>query len=134
MSKNLIPEALLRATIGYDPLAAFVAGRTDTFPPHNIEKLDENRYRLTLAVAGFTRDEIGVSVHNGILLVHGFKVQTDEPREFLHQGIAFRDFRREFKIGENVEVTGAALDNGLLAIDLNRIVPEAEKPRIIQIA
>lgn len=129
-----LADALLRNAIGYDPLQRFTEMvATTSYPPHNIEKLDDDRYRLTLAVAGFAREEIEITLQKGILLVTGSK-QADESRPaFLYQGIAFRDFARQFKLGEHVEVTSASLKDGLLVIDLEREVPEEQKARLIAI-
>lgn len=130
-------DALFRNAIGYDPLQRFTEMvATTNYPPHNIEKITEDQYRLTLAIAGFTKEDIKMSLHKGILTIAGSKSYsqaTDTATEFLYQGIAFRDFSRQFKLGENIEVTNAALTDGLLVIDLMRIVPDDQKARVILI-
>lgn len=182
MSNNrmITPEQLLRHFIGYDRVAA----NSSAFPPHNIEKISEDAYRLTLAVAGFDRSEIEMYEHKGTLTISGRKAPTvqearpvrgdldvdalnewvddkgnvkvdpreraaasqaalnarfaiDEPAPqgatFLHQGIALRDWDRQFNLGEFIEVRGASMANGLLMIDLERRVPEEHKPKLIDI-
>lgn len=101
------------------------------YPPYNIEQIGENRLRITLAVAGFTMDDLAVSVEDNQLVVRGRHVEDDgavdgEERVFLHRGIASRQFQRSFVLADGIEVTGAALDNGLLNIDLERLMPEPE--------
>jgi len=132
---------LFRSTVGFDRLADMLdtAGQYDpgtSYPPYNIERTDENHYRISLAVAGFAEDEISAEVREGVLTVlgrHEEKADAQEPH-FLYQGIAARSFERRFQLAENVEVGGAALANGLLHIDLERIVPEEKKPRQIPIS
>lgn len=138
---NLTPERLLRHAIGYDPLLRFVETVSingGNFPPHNIDRLgdeDSNRYRLTLAVAGFAREEIDVLLHKGVLTVKGSRAseEIDDGSVSLYRGIAFRDFDRQFSVGENVEVTSAKLDHGLLIVEFERIVPEEDRPKQITI-
>ncbi|HEX3952957.1 MAG TPA: Hsp20 family protein [Stellaceae bacterium] len=131
---------LFRSTIGFDRLARLVdtANRVDstalTYPPYNIEKTGEDAYRLTMAVAGFSRDEIDIVVHENTLSVTGKGQKEDEAGRYLHRGIARRAFERRFSLADHLKVTGASLDNGLLHVDLVREVPEAMKPRSIQIA
>ncbi len=114
------------------------AARTDkqpSFPPYNIEALDKDKYRITMAVAGFSEDELSLQSENNTLVVSGTKAgkeQNDE-RKFIHQGIAERNFERKFQLGDHVKVLGADLANGLLSIDLEREIPEALKPRKIEI-
>jgi molecular chaperone IbpA len=131
---------LFRSTIGFDRLARMVdtATRVDSsslsYPPYNIEKTGEDSYRLTMAVAGFSQDEIDVTVHENTLLVTG-KAQSEEQNgRYLHRGIARRAFERRFSLADHIKVTGASLDNGLLHVDLVREIPEAAKPRQIKIA
>jgi molecular chaperone IbpA len=130
---------LFRSTIGFDRLARLVdtANRVDSaalsYPPYNIEKTGEDAYRLTMAVAGFSRNELDITVHENTLIVTG-KAQTDaENGRYLHQGIARRAFERRFSLADHLKVTGASIDNGLLHVDLVREVPEAMKPRTISI-
>src|SRR6266536_3784388 len=130
---------LFRSTIGFDRLARLVdtATRVDStalsYPPYNIEKTGEDAYRLTMAVAGFSQDEIDITVHENTLIVTGKSEKEDEDGRYLHRGIARRAFERRFSLADHVKVTGASLDNGLLHVDLVREVPEAMKPRSVQI-
>ncbi|HGG06683.1 MAG TPA: Hsp20 family protein [Aliiroseovarius sp.] len=97
---------------------------TDGYPPFNIEQVGEAKYRITLAVAGFGDDDLSVTVENAKLLVKGRQKPEDEARVYLHRGIAGRQFQKSFVLAEGVEVTGAATENGLLHIDLERMVPD----------
>lgn len=129
---------LYRSTIGFDRLAHLIdslasTGEDTGYPPYNIERLGENSYRITMAVAGFTRADIGVEVKETTLAVRGEKKPEDSQREFLHRGIAQRGFERRFQLADYVEVTGADLADGLLHIDLKRNIPERMKPRTIAI-
>jgi molecular chaperone IbpA len=132
---------LFRSTVGFDRLAEMLDSVAQydssvSYPPYNIERTDENHYRITLAVAGFAEKEMSVEVKEGVLSIQG-KREGDKdatsPKHYLHQGIAGRSFERRFQLAENVEVKGAQLENGLLHVDLERIVPEEKKPRRIQI-
>lgn len=129
---------LYRNSIGFDRLASLLdsALRTDSvspgYPPYNIEMLGENRYAITLAVAGFEQGELDLMVEKGVLTVRGKKANEEEHR-YLHQGIANRAFERKFNLADHVEVTGADLQNGLLTINLVKEIPEAMKPRTIAI-
>ncbi|MBY0422254.1 MAG: Hsp20 family protein, partial [Parvularculaceae bacterium] len=127
-----------RTTVGYDRLFDLLANvsKADTgggYPPYNIERLDENDYRITLAVAGFGDSDIEIVSHEQSLIVKGVRTEGDDRRTFLHQGIAGRSFERRFELADYVKVSGATLVNGLLNIDLKREVPEAKKPRKIEI-
>jgi molecular chaperone IbpA len=129
---------LYRSTVGFDRLASLLDTtlrnqNTNGYPPYNIEVTGDNRYGVTLAVAGFARDEIDIQVENGVLAVVGRKEKSDADRNYLYQGIATRSFERKFNLADHVEVTGASLDNGLLTISLVKEIPEAMKPRKIQI-
>jgi molecular chaperone IbpA len=129
---------LYRNTIGFDRLASLLnnAMRSEAvstaYPPYNIEMLDDERYAITLAVAGFTHDDLDIDVENGVLIVRGKKA-TDVEHKYLYQGIANNTFERKFNLADYVEVTGARLNNGLLTIDLVKEIPEAMKPRKIAI-
>ena len=131
---------LFRSTIGFDRLMRLVdaTGRTDSaahaYPPYNIEKTGDDAYRLTMAVAGFAPDEVDVTVHEGTLRVAGKAKKTADETRYLHRGIARRAFERRFSLADHIRVTGASLDNGMLHVDLVREVPEAAKPRKIEIA
>jgi len=131
---------LYRSTIGFDRLfnlldsAANVDTGAPTYPPYNIERLGENEYRITMAVAGFGENELNVEVNQNTLTVTGKRTDTEGDSEaLLYRGIAARSFERRFQLADFVEVTGANIDNGLLHIDLKREIPEAMKPRSIAI-
>lgn len=124
-----------RSTVGFDHLFDMLDQAADTgssYPPYNIERTDENHYRVTLAVAGFGEKDLTIEVRDGVLGVSG-KRDDAAQKSFLFQGIAGRAFERRFQLAEHVEVKAAKLENGLLHIDLERIVPEEMKPRRIQI-
>ncbi len=104
-----------------------------SYPPYNIEKTGEDSYRLTMAVAGFSQDELDITVHENTLIVTGKSQKEDENGRYLHQGIARRAFERRFSLADHLKVTGASMDNGLLHVDVVREVPEAMKPRTIKI-
>jgi molecular chaperone IbpA len=128
---------LWRSTIGFDRLfdlvdAAQQAGTEDNYPPCNVERLGEDRYQISLAVAGFSADEIAITAEQSVLTVEGRKSEKQQ-REFLYQGISSRPFERQFNLADYVQVKGASFDNGLLQIELVREVPEAMKPRRISI-
>ena len=124
-----------RSTVGFDRLFSMLdqAPQSAEWPPYNIEKAADDAYRITLAVAGFGEDEIELTQNNTTLLIVGQKKAAEGERQFLHRGIAARQFRQTFNLADHVKVTGAALENGLLTIDLVREVPEAMKPRRIAI-
>ena len=131
---------LYRQTVGFDRLFNLLdqPGGYDgasSYPPYNIERTGENAYRVTLAVAGFSRADLAVESKENTLSVRGSKepAQVAEGREVLHQGIAARAFERRFQLADHVVVTGASLENGLLHVDLVREIPEAQKPRRIEI-
>mgnify|MGYP000353797338 CR=1 FL=1 len=131
---------LYRSFIGFDHLAGLIdkASRADkqsSYPPYNIELLAEDKYRITMAIAGFTNDELDIESKENTLIVTGTKPAStaETPRNFLHQGIAERNFERKFQLGDHVKVIDASLENGLLHIDLEREIPEALKPRKIAI-
>ncbi len=131
---------LFRSTVGFDRLAHLVdvASRGEdssvAYPPYNIEKLGEDSYRITMAVAGFGQDEVDITVHQNSLTVVGKAKADEKPAQFLHRGIASRTFERRFQLADHIKVTDASLVNGLLNIDLVREVPEQLKPRKIEIA
>lgn len=138
--RNLDFSPLYRATVGFDRLAdmmdrvltADVA--QPTYPPYNIEKTGENAYRISIAVAGFSADELNAEVKEGSLIVSARKAADESERTYLHRGIATRAFERRFALADHVKVTGASHVDGMLHIDLAREVPEALKPRRIEIA
>lgn len=137
---------LYRSFIGFDHLAGLIdkASRADkqsSYPPYNIELLAEDQYRITMAVAGFRQEDIDIESKDNSLIIVGTKQSaanaksdsSKSPRQFLHQGIAERNFERKFQLGEHVKVIGAFMENGLLHVDLEREIPEALKPRKIAI-
>jgi len=129
---------LYRSTVGFDRLAQLLdnAGSFEvpTYPPYNIERVSDDEYRVTMAVAGFGHDDITIEVKQNTLTVSGKKAdKTEQKGEFLHQGIAQRAFERRFQLADYVQVEGAELDHGLLHIALKREIPEAMKPRTIAI-
>lgn len=130
---------LYRSTVGFDRVANLLdsALRTNQgssgYPPYNIEVVGENEYSITVAVAGFTQDEIDIQVENGTLTVAGRKAKEETAKEYLYQGIATRSFERKFNLADYVRVDGADLKNGLLIINLTKEIPEAMKPRKISI-
>jgi molecular chaperone IbpA len=130
---------LFRSTIGFDRLMRLAEGatRVDTtalaYPPYNIEKTGDDTYRLTMAVAGFAKDELDIVVQEGQLTVTGKARSGEDASKYLHRGIARRAFERRFQLAEHIKVTGAALDNGLLHVELAREIPEAAKPRTVEI-
>ena len=137
--KTIDLTPLYRSSIGYDRLASLLdsAFRTDTtatgYPPYDIEVVDDNHYAISLAVAGFSQDELDINVERGVLTVRGEKSSEESKHKYLYQGIASRAFERKFNLAEHVEVNSARLDNGLLTIGLVREVPEAMKPKRIAI-
>ncbi len=130
---------LYRSSIGFDRMANLLdnISRTEqtqpSYPPYNIELTGEDKYRITMAVAGFTDDEMNIEVKQNNLTVTGKKPTEKEGRQFLHQGIAARNFERRFQLADYVRVENARLENGLLHVELVREVPEAMKPRTIAI-
>ena len=128
-----------RSTVGFDRLFSRLDGivgqEPKTYPPYNIEKVGDNAYRVSIAVAGFSSDEIAIEAKENSLTVKGAKAQPteDKAREFLHRGIAERAFELRFQLAEYVEVAGANLENGLLHIELKRELPESKKARTIAI-
>jgi molecular chaperone IbpA len=133
---------LFRATVGFDRMMNLVdaASRVDesalSYPPYNIEKTGEDAYRISMAVAGFAEEDLDVTVKESSLTVTGRKSKAEDEAKgkYLHRGIANRAFERRFDLADHIKVTGAGLENGLLFIDLVREVPEAMKPRNIEIA
>ena len=130
---------LYRSTVGFDRLASMfdsLSGRGrdgSGYPPYNIERLDENSYRISMAVAGFGQDDLSVEVKENELTVGGKKPVEAEESSYLHRGIAARSFERRFQLADHVEVTNADLRDGMLHIDLKRELPEAMKARTIKI-
>ncbi|MEE2953401.1 molecular chaperone IbpA [Fulvimarina manganoxydans] len=132
---------LYRSTVGFDRLFSMLDNMSQpdngqTYPPYNIERTGENAYRITMAVAGFGESDLSIESRENTLTVKGEKAETegDNEVEYLHRGIAGRAFERRFQLADHVEVKGASLKNGLLHVDLVRVIPEAMKPRKIEIS
>lgn len=131
---------LYRSTVGFDQIANLMDrvlstdGATPSYPPYNIEKLSDDAYRISIAVAGFSDSDLSVEVRDKALIVSARKADEDETKTYLHRGIATRAFERRFHLADHVHVTGAAHADGMLHIELERQVPEALKPRQIQIS
>ena len=137
--RNFDLAPLYRATVGFDQIADMMdrvlssdMGQP-TYPPYNIEKTADDAYRISIAVAGFADSDLSVEVKDGALIVSARKAEDDSDRTFLHRGIATRAFERKFQLADHVKVTGASHADGMLHIDLVREVPEALKPRRIEI-
>ena len=131
---------LYRATVGFDRVADLLdqlladTATAQTYPPYNIEKTDEDAYRISIAVAGFSEDDLSVEVRENALIVAAKKADDEGEKSYLHRGIATRAFERRFHLADHVRVTGASNADGMLHIELKREVPEALKPRRIEIA
>lgn len=131
---------LYRSTVGFDQIANMMDrvlssdGSTPSYPPYNIEKLNDDAYRISIAVAGFGGDDLSVEVRDKALIVSARKADEDTDKTYLHRGIATRAFERRFHLADHVQVTGANHVDGMLHIELERQVPEALKPRQIEIA
>ena len=130
---------LYRSTIGFDRLGALLDtlgafdGEVPSYPPYNIERVGENEYRISMAVAGFGEKDLSIEVKENTLSIRGEKQAEVGETTYLHRGIAGRSFERKFQLADHVVVKGARLENGLLHIDLVRELPEAMKPRTIEI-
>jgi molecular chaperone IbpA len=128
---------LYRSAIGFDRLVNLLEQRTEaapTYPPYNVELVSEDKYRIVMALAGFTRDEVEIVSERDTLRVTGRKQKDEVQRTYLHRGIAARDFEQRFQLANHVKVVSAGFDNGMLTIDLVREIPEEYKPRKIAIA
>jgi molecular chaperone IbpA len=132
-------DALSRALVGFDTMfdqmeRRFANSVSNNYPPHNIIKLDENEYAIQLAVTGFDKTEIEVTIESNVLIVKGESMTTEyEPEQYLHRSLATRDFIKEFPLAEHIEVVGAETKNGMLTIKLIRNIPESAKPKVIDI-
>ena len=130
---------LFRSTIGFDRMGRLLESAmtadeaTGGYPPYNIEKTGDETYRIIMAVAGFSQSELDVIQKESSLIVTGRHAEEADTRQYLHRGIASRAFERRFQLADHIHVAGASLENGLLYIDLLREIPEAAKPRVIQI-
>ena len=135
------PSPLMRASVGFDRMMKLLDANAQldeggtSYPPYNIEKLGEDNYRITMAVAGFTEADLEVTAQENRLIISGkiAKSEADEGRRYLHRGIAARAFERRFELADHIEVVAAKVENGLLHVDLVREVPETMKPRSIKI-
>lgn len=133
-------QPLYRATVGFDQIADLMDRvftndvSRESYPPYNIEKTAEDGWRISVAVAGFTDEELGVEVKEKSLVISAKKAEDGEAKTYLHRGIATRAFERRFHLADHVRVTGAVHENGMLHVDLVREVPESLKPRRIEIA
>jgi molecular chaperone IbpA len=131
---------LYRSTVGFDQFADLLDRvfsnevTQSTYPPFNIEKTDKDAYRISIAAAGFSEDELSVELRENALIVSARKTRDETERTYLHRGIAERAFEKRFQLADHVKVTGAVHENGMLHIDLAREIPEALKPRRIEIA
>lgn len=134
------PTPLYRASVGFDRMADLLDRvmssdlQAPSYPPYNIERIDENAYRISIAVAGFSADDLAVEVKENALLITGRSTDDEAGRTFLHRGIATRAFERRFHLADHVRVTGATHRDGMLHVELVREIPEALKPRQVPIA
>ncbi len=128
---------LFRSTVGFDRMMSMLdsAGRTDeqAYPPYNIEKVGDDAYRVTMAVAGFGEEDLSIVAQGNSLVIAGKQKREEKKSDYLYRGIAGRAFERRFQLADHIKVTGAELANGLLHVDLVREVPEAMKPRTIKV-
>lgn len=135
--RNFDLSPLYRSAIGFDRLVNLLESNQNQsnggYPPYNVEQVDDTHYRITIAVAGFSRQELDITFYDNTLMVRGAHAESVSERKYLYQGIAERDFERKFQLADHVHVRHADLVNGLLSIELERIVPEAIKPRQIAI-
>lgn len=128
---------LWRSTIGFDRLLDLMesaqGASEETYPPYNIERLGDDRFQISLAVAGFAPEEIAITAEQNVVTVEGAKKAGNDERQYIYRGISNRAFKRQFNLADYVQVRGASFDNGLLTIELVREIPEAMKPRRIAI-
>jgi molecular chaperone IbpA len=126
-----------RQTIGFDSLFEqldrSLGNKTDNYPPHNVVKLDDTHYVIEVAVAGFAEEEIDIELKDNVLTVKGEQAKPEQEVEYLHKGISARNFTRTFPLAEHIEVKGATVKNGILAIALEQSIPEEDKPKKIAI-
>lgn len=124
-----------RHSVGFDNLFSLLgeASQDTSYPPFNIERANENNYKVALAVAGFKQDDITIELENKALKVTGEKAEVEATTEFLHKGIAARAFERRFQLADHMKVNDAIMEDGILTINLKREIPESQKPRLIEI-
>ncbi|GKX55836.1 small heat shock protein IbpA [Leminorella grimontii] len=135
--RNFDLSPLFRSAIGFDRLLNTLESGLNQgnggYPPYNVELVDEHHYRIAIAVAGFAESELDITAQPNMLIVRGAKQGQQPEKTYLYQGIAERNFERKFQLAEHIQVEGAHLENGLLYIELARVIPEASKPRRIDI-
>jgi molecular chaperone IbpA len=132
--RKLTIAPLNHSFVGFESLACSAKQQKQTaYPPYNIESSTEDKYSITIAVAGFVEDELAIESQQNNLIVRGTKAQSEEQRNYLYQGIAERNFERTFQLGDYVKVVDATIENGMLRIDLIKEIPQAMKPRSISI-
>lgn len=135
--RNVDFSPLYRSAIGFDRLFNLLeTGQNQSnggYPPYNVELVDDSHYRIAIAVAGFAERELDITAHDNLLVVKGAHDGESVTRNYLYQGIAERNFERKFQLAEHIQIKGANLENGLLYIELERVVPETLKPRRIEI-
>lgn len=119
----------------FDEINRLTASQTTNYPPYNIVKVDDDRFNIEIAVAGFREGDLSVVVEKSNLTIKGEqKTDIDSPTEYLYRGISARSFTRSFTLADHVEVVGATVENGILTVQLERVVPDADKPKLIEIA
>jgi molecular chaperone IbpA len=138
MTNLTLGRAFPSSFVGFDrlfnDLERIAARQEPTYPPHNIVKVGDDKYIIELAVAGYRKDELSIDLHEHVLTIHGNKAETEATHfEVLHKGISSKKFKRSFTLNEHVEVQGSNLEDGILSIYLERIVPDEKKPRTIEI-
>jgi molecular chaperone IbpA len=138
MATTLSLAPLFRQSVGFDRFndlfeSTLRSEAPNTYPPHNVEKHGDDQYRIVIAAAGLAEEDLDIQVEKGVLTVSGGKRENDTQVTYLHQGIAQRAFRLSFRLADHIEVQGASLTNGLLSIDLLRVIPEEAKPKRISI-
>lgn len=128
---------LYRHAIGFDRMASLLDSvnmeKSAGYPPYNVELVEENHYRITMAVAGFSEDQLSITTEQNALLITGRQDADESTAQYLYQGIAARNFERKFQLAEHVRVSSASMENGLLHVELEREIPEALRPRTIAI-
>ncbi len=137
MRNSIDFSPLYHSAIGFDRMASLLDSvardAKPSYPPYNIEQVEENQYRITMAVAGFSENELEITSEQNTLVISGRQDDDSADRNYLYRGIAARNFERKFQLAEHVRVTDARLENGLLHVALERVIPEAMKPRTIEI-
>ena len=136
--RNFDLSPLYRSAIGFDRMFNLLENSQSQsnggYPPYNVELVDENHYRIAVAVAGFSESELEITAQDNLLIIKGAHADDDKERTYLYQGIAERNFERKFQLAENIHIRGASLVNGLLYVELERVIPETMKLRRIEIS